>query len=516
VTVERYLRLIAGLFVLATIILGYWLSPYWFLFTVFVALNLIQSAFTNWCPMMTLLRWFGVKEAGSTPMKPAGTLLPVFLLLLAIPALAQPVRPLSLSEAVSAAYENQPSIRAARLRVDLASARIGEANGGHLPSLHFNETITRSNNPVFVFGSLLEQGRFGAANFSLPALNSPAPVTNLRTTLSAGLPVFDAMKTSMRVSQADAARQQAIFQEKSAEQQVRFAMVHDYFGVLVAEANRTVANQAVRMAEGDLQHAKDRLEAGLAVDSDVLAVQVQLAEFKQQQIQAEGDQATAAAILNIAIGSSPLAAYKLSGELAKREFIVPSQDELVRRAMLSRPDYLGAASAIQSAAEHVSEQRGDYLPQINLFGSVGSSAGNFTTGSTDYSFGTTVTFDLFDAGRASRLSQAHIQESLAQTERDRLRDQILVEVSRAYYDYRAAEQQVEVAETALSQASEALRIIQDRYEAGLTTVTDVLRAETAFVRARVNVTASRHKQYVRYASLLVQTGELNDVRAFEP
>ena len=62
-TIERYLRLIAGLFVLLTVILGYWQSPYWFLFTAFVALNLMQSAFTNWCPMMTFLRWMGVKEA---------------------------------------------------------------------------------------------------------------------------------------------------------------------------------------------------------------------------------------------------------------------------------------------------------------------------------------------------------------------------------------------------------------------------------------------------------------------
>ncbi len=61
-TIERYLRLIAGLFVLATVMLGYFFSPYWFLFTGFVALNLIQSAFTNWCPMMTFLRWAGVKS----------------------------------------------------------------------------------------------------------------------------------------------------------------------------------------------------------------------------------------------------------------------------------------------------------------------------------------------------------------------------------------------------------------------------------------------------------------------
>jgi hypothetical protein len=64
-TVERYLRLIAGAFVTVTVALGYWVSPYWFLFTAFVGLNLFQSAFTNWCPMMTILRKLGVKDQGS-------------------------------------------------------------------------------------------------------------------------------------------------------------------------------------------------------------------------------------------------------------------------------------------------------------------------------------------------------------------------------------------------------------------------------------------------------------------
>jgi hypothetical protein len=58
---NRWLRLIAGTFVLASTLLGYYSSPKWFLFTGFVALNLIQSAFTNWCPMMTFLRKLGVK-----------------------------------------------------------------------------------------------------------------------------------------------------------------------------------------------------------------------------------------------------------------------------------------------------------------------------------------------------------------------------------------------------------------------------------------------------------------------
>jgi len=62
-TVERILRMVAGFFVLLSLTLGYFFSPYWFLFTAFVGLNLFQSSFTNWCPLMTILKKMGVKSA---------------------------------------------------------------------------------------------------------------------------------------------------------------------------------------------------------------------------------------------------------------------------------------------------------------------------------------------------------------------------------------------------------------------------------------------------------------------
>ena len=64
-TVERYLRLVAGFFVLLSLALGQWVSPYWYLFTAFVGLNLFQSAFSNWCPLMTILKKLGVRSGES-------------------------------------------------------------------------------------------------------------------------------------------------------------------------------------------------------------------------------------------------------------------------------------------------------------------------------------------------------------------------------------------------------------------------------------------------------------------
>ena len=59
-TVERAIRAIAGLFVALSVALGYFVNPWFFAFTAFVGLNLLQSAFTNWCPMMTILRKAGL------------------------------------------------------------------------------------------------------------------------------------------------------------------------------------------------------------------------------------------------------------------------------------------------------------------------------------------------------------------------------------------------------------------------------------------------------------------------
>ena len=73
-TVDRYLRMIAGAFILLSLALGYWVHPYWYFFTAFVGLNLFQSAFTNWCPAMTILKSLGVKScAHEMDRKAAGS-----------------------------------------------------------------------------------------------------------------------------------------------------------------------------------------------------------------------------------------------------------------------------------------------------------------------------------------------------------------------------------------------------------------------------------------------------------
>jgi outer membrane protein len=86
---------------------------------------------------------------------------------------------------------------------------------------------------------------------------------------------------------------------------------------------------------------------------------------------------------------------------------------------------------------------------------------------------------------------------------------VRVEVSRAYYEHQSAEQTVAVARSAMTQAAESLRILRNRYEAGLATLTDVLRAEDADRQSQTGYWRAVYRSALSYASLRLATGTLN-------
>jgi Outer membrane protein len=95
-----------------------------------------------------------------------------------------------------------------------------------------------------------------------------------------------------------------------------------------------------------------------------------------------------------------------------------------------------------------------------------------------------------------------------------MRDKVVMETVTAWNRENAARQQLDVATTAVGQAEAAARIVQDRYENGLTTITEMLRAQTALVGARLALLAARHQTITGYAELLRSTGGLRDIDPF--
>lgn len=420
----------------------------------------------------------------------------------------------SLDQAVAAALRTHPQIRVSEAGLEGASLRIQQETASRLPKLQVSETITRGNNPTYVFSSLLEQGRFGPDNFAISSLNDPSSLTNLRSAITTSVSIFDGRRTAARIDQAREGKGQAERNLQWTEQSVRFEVIRAYYGLLVARSAKEVADQAVRTAESNVQRVQDRLRAGLVVDSDLLGAQVELSSLRRQQIQAQGDIANAEAGLNTWMGQPVELSPQIPGSLTEKTFQIENQDVLIQRAIEHRPDYANSSSAVRSAEDRVREVRADFLPNARAFASFGISGQSLTSGSSDYLVGANVTFDLFNAERKARLSEAQSALSSAQAQQSERANQIRLDVIRAFQQFLTARQQLDVARSSVEQAQEALRIIQDRYDLGLTTITDMLRAQTELVRAQMGVLSSRHAYVVGYAAVLLAIGELTDVRSF--
>src|SRR5215204_7161737 len=110
--------------------------------------------------------------------------------------------PLTLEEAIKRAQGETPDARALASSIEEANARIQRAQSGFWPRVDLTETVQRGNQPVYVFSSLLSQRRFTAANFAIPALNHPDPVTNTRTAVALEQPIYNGGLTRLGVQAA--------------------------------------------------------------------------------------------------------------------------------------------------------------------------------------------------------------------------------------------------------------------------------------------------------------------------
>ena len=117
-----------------------------------------------------------------------------------------------------------------------AEARVRKARSGFWPRVDLSETVQRGNQPVFVFSSLLSQRRFSVANFAIPALNHPEPVTNTRTSIAVEQPVFDAGLTLLAVEAANLERDIAAASQDSASRDLAFRAAQAFVRVVQLEA----------------------------------------------------------------------------------------------------------------------------------------------------------------------------------------------------------------------------------------------------------------------------------------
>jgi outer membrane protein TolC len=257
--------------------------------------------------------------------------------------------------------------------------------------------------------------------------------------------------------------------------------------VIQLETMVGATDAAVAAAESDRQRARARRDVGLVTDADVLAVDVHLADMRQRQIAAAGDLSVARMQLAESAGL-PLTVSVVLVRPAARP-IPADGDVLVRDALTMHPTFRQANIRLQLAENGRRTARAALLPTVGV--QAGWEFNGATLGAQQSSWvvGAEVRINVFrgfaDSARAAEAGYAHVRAS---AERERIQRRIEVDVRAALAQLTAARAREEVGRAALTQARESQRIIRDRYESGLATVTDVLRAAEAVLEAESRAT----------------------------
>jgi outer membrane protein len=418
--------------------------------------------------------------------------------------------PLSLQQAVAIAMEHNPQRKAALADTRGAKASVKEAQSGYLPRLTFSETAVVSNDPVFVFGTRLRQNRFTAADFALNQLNNPAAIGNFATHFGLQWNVFDSFVTAATVRQATHEKTASDQRLARAGQIVIFRVIQAYYGLLFAGRQLEVAEHATGTAQSVLEESRARFEAGSSVESDYLSAQVNLASREQELVRARNALALAHAQLNLAMGIAAEHDYQAVERAAPPQLHPPALPEAESRALRDRPDLKesGEQVAVNEARMHAAKS--SFGPRVRAF--AGSELDNINplgNGGSNWTAGAELQFDIFSGGeKSARLASAHAGLEQAQATRQVAQDGVRLDVRQAWYDFDSARQTVDVTRGAAAQAEEALRIVNNRYQAGMTTITEMLHAEDAARTAATSYWEAVYRLSTSYAALELAMGAL--------
>jgi outer membrane protein len=433
------------------------------------------------------------------------------LLFFAFAALSRAQDAVSLRDAVRHALKGSRNIEASVASKDAAAARVAQAKSGFLPKVNYMESWARSDNPVFVFSSLLTQRQFTEANFGITSLNRPDFLNNFQSLLSADQPLYDAGTTRRAIRKAELGEKVSQEDIRRSQMTAIAQVVRSYYDSLLGAEQLKVTAEAMRSAQADLERAESRRTNGMATDADVLSIHVHLAAVREEQIRRAADLEVARAAMNDAMGLPLDTAHNLMTALVPLALVPDQLSGREQSAVDGRPEARQTWLASEIATVQVTDARRNFLPQVALHGAFEADRQRFVTrGGANWLVSIGVRWNLFNGG-ADKAKIAESEASLRRSNAERAGTEsaVRLQVRQAWASLKAAQQRIESAEASVAEAQESLRIAQNRFAAGLSTVTELLRTETALLETRTRVLAAVHDQRIAAAMLEFAAGTLN-------
>jgi len=404
---------------------------------------------------------------------------------------ASAAEPWTLERSLDYALSNNPDARIAQQRIAAAQAGLEQANSTFWPKLQVQSGYTRTDNPMLAFGSILNQRSYSSSlNF-----NDVPDVDNLNARGIVTVPIY-AGGRNVAGRQAAKANTEAAKQESAAVRNaLGFEVSRAFHTVLKTRQFIRATEAAVNSFESNLGVATKRLDGGSLLKSDVLDVEVRLAQAREDLVRARNANTLAERALRNLLG------------IEDGDFIVADSAPIVSAPnsgdFTHRPELAAAHERENAAQAQVRGSKSGYQPRVNAFGSLDYDYGWVTQGDgKSYTAGVMLQWDLWDGfSTRSKAREAKANLESAHEEQRKVRLALNFEVEQAQLDLKAADERLAVSSKTVEQATESAKLTRGRFEQGLALSTQLIDSETALVSARVRRAEAESDQRIAIAAL---------------
>jgi len=399
--------------------------------------------------------------------------------------------PWTLERALDYALAHNPDAQIAQQRIAAAQAGLEQANSSFWPHLQVQSSYTRTDNPMMVFGSILNQRSY---NSSLNFNNVP-DVDNLNARGIVTVPLY-AGGRNVAGRQAAKANTEAAKQDSAAiRNALGFEVSQTFYTVLKTRQFIQAAEAAVNSFATNLVVAQKRLDGGTLLKSDVLDIEVRLAQSREDLVRARNANTLAERALRNLLGiedgeftvadTAPVALAPNSGDFSQR------------------PELAAARERASAAQAQVRGAKSGYQPRISAFGSLDHDYGWVTGGDgNSYTAGVMLQWDLWDGfSTRAKTREAKANLETVREEQRKLRLALDFEVEQARLNLKAADERLAVTEKTIEQATESTSLTRNRFEQGLALSTQLIDSETALLAARVRRAEAESDQRIAIAAL---------------
>lgn len=414
---------------------------------------------------MAGIRWAGVLLAG-----------------LAVPSALMGQQEVTLGEAIRLAERYQPRVIQAFGATRSSDARIRTAKGQFLPNLNVNANTSQS---------FSESPRVDPATGIL--LTSGSTSKSYSTSVSSSIDLFAGFRRTSELSSANAAGMAADASLVDVRFQQSLQTTNQFFDALSARSLVTVRELSLRRAEEQLSTSIARLAAGAATRSDSLRSLVGVGNAQLQLVTAQSQLASAEANLGRLIGATERVAA-VDDSAFYRMLPPPVAGELLTEAMAQAPAVQVAEANTNAAEATLKVSKAAYWPTLTLSGNAGLSAADRTdylwASQNNLSLG--FSWQLFNRfNREQGVVQNNVALENARAQESEARRAVVANLTTQLADLEAARLRIEITERNVEASNEDLRVQQERYRLGASTILDVLLTQEAVTQAEVDAVNAR-------------------------